>query len=377
MALAMPVLVGVVFGIVILSNQATENAVKDMQKQQFSAVVLDESGLISTQMVSALGFSMSTDKDASVTNVKNGKIDAFIYYPKDLKNGVEVYGKDVGIFNNGRYSAVATLLAQQSVDTKVDTNVREIVGGKLSVKPVTYKDGVVYDPMMQMIAPGLFLVLFYFLIAMFGNQAVTSTTEEKENRVIEMLLTTVKARTVIVGKIFALIVLALIQAGLLIAPAAIGYVLLHNKMSLPSIDLSAIPFDPSRIAAAVIIFAASFMLFIGLLVAIGAAVPTAKEAGGAIGAVMMLLFGPLYAASLFISSPDQPLVQVLSYFPLTAPIPLLLRNAAGTISWGEILIGAAILTVSAFFVVRIAVRVFQHGALEYSRKLSFKEIFGR
>jgi ABC-2 type transport system permease protein len=119
------------------------------------------------------------------------------------------------------------------------------------------------------------------------------------------------------------------------------------------------------------------MLFIGLLVAIGAAVPTAKEASGAIGAVMLLLFGPLYAASLFISSPDQPLVRFLSYFPLTAPIPLLLRNAAGTITWGEILIGAGILIISAILVIRIAVRVFQHGALEYSRKLSLKEIFGR
>ncbi len=377
MALSLPALLGVIFGIVILSNQATENAVKDMQKQQFSAVVVDDSGLINPQLVTALGFSMSTDKNAALAEVKNNTIDAFIYYPKDLKNGIDVYGKNVGVFNNGRYSAVATLLAQQSVDTKVNANVREIVGGKIAVKSVTYQNGVIYDPTMQMIAPGIFLVLFYFLIAMFGNQAVASTTEEKENRVIEMLLTTVKARTVIIGKIFALIVLALIQAALLITPAIIGYIFLHDKLALPSIDLSSIPFDPSRIAAAAIIFAASFMLFIGLLVAIGAAVPTAKEASGAIGAVMLLLFGPLYAASLFISSPDQPLVRFLSYFPLTAPIPLLLRNAAGTITWGEILIGAGILIISAILVIRIAVRVFQHGALEYSRKLSLKEIFGR
>ncbi len=377
MALSFPALIGVIFGIAFLSNQATEDAVKDMEKQQFSATILDESGILSKQLVDALGFTLVDSKESSIEKVKSGQQDAFFYYPADLTKNIEVYGKDVGIFNNSRYETVAKMLAEQSAETEVDANTKTVISGRLTTKFETYRNGQVSNPIMEMIAPGFFLALFYFLIAMFGNQAVSSTTEEKENRVIEMLLTTVKARTVIVGKIFALIALALIQAALLILPALIGYMLLHDKLSLPSIDLSAIPLDPGRIIAAIIIFAASFMLFIGLLVAIGAAVPTVKEAGGAIGTIMMLLFGPLYAAPLFISSPEQPFVQFLSYFPLTSPIPLMLRNAVGTITWNEILIGTAILVISAAFVIRIAVRVFQSGALEYSRKLSFKEIFGK
>ena len=377
MALAMPLLIGGVFGIVFLSNQATQDAVEDMEKQQFSATVMDESGLVSDQMIAALGFTRSQDRLAGIENVRNGKQDAFLYYPADLTKGAEVFGKNIGIFDNGRYDAVAKLLIEQSVNASVDANTKTVISGNLSVQPTTFQDGETYDPLMQMIAPGLFLVLFYFLIAMFGNQAVTSTTEEKENRVIEMLLTTVRARTVIIGKLFALIVLALIQAALLITPALIGYLLFHDALSLPALDLSNIPLDPARIGTAFVIFAASFMLFIGLLVAIGAAVPTAKEAGSVIGIVMTALFAPLYAVTLFISSPESGIVQFLSYFPLTAPIPLLLRNAAGTIAWHEVLLGAAILVISAVFVIHIAVRIFQHGALEYSRKLSFKEIFGR
>lgn len=377
MALSFPVLMGVIFGIAVLSNQATQKALDNMDKQQFSALVLDESGLVNDKLVSALGFNRTTDRTTAVESVRSGKVDAFFYYPKNLSDGVEIYGKDSGIFNNSKYGAVATSLVQRAVDNSVDPNVKLVISGKLTTKQTTYRDGEVYDPVAQMIAPGIFLVLFYFLIAMFGNQAVTSTTEEKENRIIEMLLTTVKARTVIVGKMFALIVLAFIQALLLIVPALVGYLTLHDKISLPSIDLNSIPFDPARIAAAATIFAASFMLFVGLLVTIGAAVPTAKEGSGAIGAVMILLFGPLYAASLFISAPDQPIVKFLSFFPLTAPIPLLLRNAAGTITLPEILLGIAIVAVSAYFVVQLAVRVFARGTLEYSRKLSIKEIFGR
>lgn len=377
MALSFPLIMAVVFGIVFLSNKATEDATKNMEKQQFSGAVLDESGLINQQYVSALGFAVATDKQQAIDDVQTGKVDAFFYIPKSLSSGVETYGKNVGIFDNGRYAAVVSQLLKQSVHDEVDQNVREVISGAFDVRSTTFKDGQVYDPIMQMIAPGFFLVLFYFLIAMFGNQAITSTTEEKENRVIEMLLTTVEARTVIIGKILALVVLALVQAVLFVTPVLVAYLFLHNQLSLPALDLSAIPFDPARISAAIIIFAASFMLFIGLLVAVGAAVPTAKEASSFIGIVMVLLFGPVYAFTLFISSPNEPIVQFLTYFPFTAPIPLLLRNAAGTITWSEILIATGILTISAAIVVRIAVRIFRFGALEYSRKLSLKEIFGR
>jgi ABC-2 type transport system permease protein len=228
-----------------------------------------------------------------------------------------------------------------------------------------------------MIFPGVFLVLFYLLIAFFGNQMLTSTTEEKENRVIEMILTTIEARTLIVGKIISLIALAFIQGIIVVLPALIGYILLHDKLSLPSFDLSSLPVDWGRILVSAAIFVMSFLLFTGLLVAIGAAMPTAKEAGGFIGIVMMLLFGPLYAASLFVSAPNSPIVTGLSLFPFTAPIPLLLRNAVGNLQGWEVALSLAILTVSTVVVMGIAVRLFRYGALEYSRKLSLAEIFRR
>jgi ABC-2 type transport system permease protein len=82
-------------------------------------------------------------------------------------------------------------------------------------------------------------------------------------------------------------------------------------------------------------------------------------------------------ACLFISAPDSPFVRFLTLFPLTAPIPLLLRNAVGNLTTWEVLVAIPILIVSAIIVLAIAVRVFRYGALEYSRKVSLKEIFNR
>lgn len=378
MALAFPLMFGVIFTIIFFSNTTAENAAKDSEKQQFSIIYKDDSGQISSQVAGALGAKTVSSKAEGIDKVKNGSVDAFFYYPSTLgKDKVDVYGKDVGLFDNGRYSAVAKVILEQSASTTVDANVRTILSGAVTYGTELYKDGALYDGFKQLIAPGIFLVLFYILIAMFGNQMLTSTTEEKENRVIEMILTTIEARTLIIGKIISLNVLALIQTVLILTPTIIAYVALREKLSLPSLDLTNIPLDPTRIAIGLAVFVISFMLFTGLLVTIGAATPTAKEAGGFFGAVMMLIFGPLYAAPLFVSSPGSVFVQVLSYFPLTAPIPLLLRNAVGNLKVYEAAIAIVILAITSFIVLKIAVRVFRYGVLEYSRRLSFKEIFGR
>jgi len=210
---------------------------------------------------------------------------------------------------------------------------------------------------------------------MFGGQMLTSTTEEKENRVIEMILTTIESRTLIIGKILSLVTLGFIQMLIILVPIVVAYLLFRDSLSIPTIDFSSLPVDWLRMLIGASIFASSFALFTGLLVAIGAAAPTAKEAGGFFGVVMMIIFGPLYAAPLFISMPGSLLVQMLSYFPFTAPIPLLLRNAVGNLSLSEAAIAVTILVVTAALVIRIAVRTFRYGALEYNRKLGFKEIF--
>ena len=141
--------------------------------------------------------------------------------------------------------------------------------------------------------------------------------------------------------------------------------------------MSGLPVDWARIGIAAVIFILSFAFFTGVLVLIGATMPTAREANQFMGFVMIALYGPLYAVSLFISMPDAPIVRFLSLFPLTSPIPLLMRNAAGNLQPWEIAAGALILLASSIFVLILAVRVFRFGALEYSRKVSLKEMFAR
>jgi ABC-2 type transport system permease protein len=144
---------------------------------------------------------------------------------------------------------------------------------------------------------------------------------------------------------------------------------------LPSIDISKIVINPGTLLIQAAIFVCAYMLFTGILVAIGSAVPTAKEAGSFMGVAMFALFVPLYAVQAIIADPSQPLVQVFSYFPLSSPITLLIRNAVGNLSLSEAALGIGILALSAVLALWVAARTFGYGTLEYSRKLSLREIF--
>lgn len=377
-SLLFPIMAGVIAGVIYFSNQATDSASKKSSQERFSLEVSDPSHLVNPLLLRSLGAKQATSKAAGINDVKTGKVDAYFYYPSNITTQkVEVYSKDVGLFDNSRYSSTATALLSESARQTVKPAVATILSGNVKTDMTTYKDGEVYNGLQQMIAPGVFLVIFYILIATFGNQMLSSTTEEKENRVIEMILTTIEARTLVVGKILSLVVLGLLQMIIILTPIAIGYLLLHDRLDLPTLDLAHLTFDWGRIAVSFAIFFVSYMLFTGLLVAIGSATPTAKEAGPFFGIVMMLIFGPLYAAPLFISSPHTGIVETLSLIPFTAPIPLLLRNAVGNLDAWEVALSLFILIVTTSIVVALGVRTFKYGALEYSRKLSIKEILTR
>lgn len=375
-ALAFPLLMALVGTIVFFSNRTTADIADKLKTERFSMMVTDDSHLLKPGQIKANDIQLAATKQAGIDAVKNGTVEAYFYFPANVTNSaVEVYGRNVGIFDNDKYSSVAKFLLDQSVSMDVTPNDAAILKGTIQVKSTAYENGQVYDGLQRAIMPGLFLVLFYFLLAMFGGQMLASTTEEKENRVMEMILTTVTARTLIVGKILSLVTLAFVQGIIFATPVVLAYVFFRNQLSIPAIDFSTIPIDPFRIGIAALIFTASFFLFTGLLVMIGAASPTAKEASGFMGVVMMFLFAPLYAATLFISSPGTLIVKILTFFPLTAPIPAMIRNAAGNLSVNEAFLVVVLLTISAIVVMALAIRLFKYGAIEYSKKLSLKTLF--
>jgi ABC-2 type transport system permease protein len=206
-----------------------------------------------------------------------------------------------------------------------------------------------------------------------------STLEEKENRISEMILTSISAKTLIIGKIISLIALGFLQVFILVAPMIIMY-LVSGGVSISNINigdiLPNIVFDPVTIVYTILLLIASYILFTGLCVMVGVLMPTAKEAGGFMGVVMMLVIAPFIFMSLFIAPEPSVVVKFLSFFPFSAPVALSMRNAFGTLSTPEAITGLVIIIASAIAIITLAIKLFRTGVMSYNAPaVNFKRLF--
>ena len=102
--------------------------------------------------------------------------------------------------------------------------------------------------------------------------------------------------------------------------------------------------------------------------------PSATEASRFLGIAIISAILPIYSLENIIDSPHTLIVTVFTYFPLTAPLTALLRNAVGSFSIGEALGSLAVIIAGAFIAVWFAVRAFRYGSMEYGRRVGIKEL---
>lgn len=377
--LIIPILVFGLGALIVASNVSTANTADQQKNARFEFLYSDASGLIDPGIAKEYGGTRIESDAEGVEEVQIGGTPAYFAYPTDpAKQTVKVFGEDAGVFQNSKYSAVAQSLLSASVEKKLDdpTDVA-VLRGDVNTSTTTFKDGKI-APGFEAILPALvFLAAFFIVIVFLGNQMLNSTLEEKENRVTEMILTTINPTNLLLGKVISLFAIGIIQLAVFALPMLIGYLFFRDQLQIPSLDLSGLVFDPQKMIVGTLILIGGFALFTGTLVAVGAIMPTAKDAAPVFSVVIFAVVIPLYASGFAISSPQSPIVQLLAYFPYTAPITALILNAFGSLPlWQAIIIIVELFALS-YVVLRIAVRLFRYGSIEYSSKVKVRDVLGR
>jgi ABC-2 type transport system permease protein len=372
--LSVPIIMAVVFGLIFLSNTTTDTASQAQSSAEFTLSYTDASGLITPQDAALFGARPAESAGAGIQDVQSGTVEAYFDFPaRPDTEVVRVYGADKGIFENGKYAAVAQAMLTRAVEQKIGSaELSTLATGKAQIETVTYDGTQESGGLGSVIPPLVFLVIFYGLIVLLAGQMLNSTLEEKENRVTEMILTTLKPTTLIAGKVIALFAIGLVQMIVFLSPIVIARLLLPDQLSPAALDVPPLIFDPVRITIGFLILIGGFALFTTTLVAIGAVMPTAKEAGNVLGVMMALIFVPFYAVALVVSDPHSAIVQIFTYFPFSAPVTALLRNGFGSLNSLEAGIVIVILFVGATVMLRIAVRLFQYGSISYTSKVNIR-----
>lgn len=235
------------------------------------------------------------------------------------------------------------------------------------IDPTSVEESVV-DPMERGI-PGAFAGLILFSVVITGVMIFQSASQEKKEKVAEMVLSSLTPTELMQGKIIGYFGLGIIQVSIWLAFAI---PIVTWKFNLPILKYLFVP----ELLVLLFIALTGYLLFAALFVGIGATVEDMTTSGNFQGIVIMLPWLPFLFIGPVLNDPSSFVAQIGSYIPFTAPGVMILRLALlEQWPWLEILISLTILLISVWLFMKLAGKIFKTGILMYGKNATPQEIW--
>lgn len=396
-----------IFGLVAYLSSLNSDTVRHIS-------ILDESGLFLDEFVSSPhtrykmlhGISLEEAKKEAETF----KIYGLLHIPKTddletLAKGITFYSEDspslsmMGDINKMLEDRVNMLkLKEAGIDSEVVRNLRI----SISANQETFKgqETSKLGAGLKLVFGGAAGYLLFMFIIIYGNMIMRSVIEEKTSRVIEVIISSVKPRVLLLGKIFGTTLAGITQFAIWVV---LIMVLMTVVTSIFGIDPAAA--SPSQqvleqsvdggsqriiqdimmeinnlpltnlVVMFILFFVGGYLLYASLYASVGAAVDSETDTQQFMMPILMPLILAVYVGMVtVIDNPHGTVSQVFSYIPFTSPVVMLMRIPFGVPLWQQI-ISVVLLFLTFLGTVWFAAKIYRVGILMYGKKPTYKEIF--
>lgn len=229
------------------------------------------------------------------------------------------------------------------------------------------------NDIFSLLFPMVIGILFLLVINTSGSYLVGALVEEKENRTMEIVVTSVSTDQLMAGKVVGNLAVGLTE---LLFWIVFGLVTLAFMRANPA-QMGNLNLDAGYLFLSFFTLLPAFVMVAGLMAAAGATATDTREAQQIAGMFTLPVVVPFWLIVPLMESPNSPLSVGLSLFPLTAPISLTMRAAFTDVPAWQIALSLGLLVVCAIGAIWLAARVFRLGMLRYGKRLSLREIFGK
>ncbi len=226
------------------------------------------------------------------------------------------------------------------------------------------------DSAINFLVPFFIGLFFSIVVISSGSYLMEAVSDEKENRTIEVMATSMTPGQLIGGKAIGLMAVALTQIAILAITIAVG--LIVGAQFIEALRTISIPL--SMFLTLLVFFVPTYALIAGMMIAVGSMVTETRQGQQISGALSLLFTLPFFFFGTFISAPNSPLATILTLFPTTSFLTVALRWGMTTIPLWELLAGWILVTISAIFMVWAAARIFRMGMLRYGQRLDLKSM---
>jgi ABC-2 type transport system permease protein len=332
---------------------------------------VDHAGVLSAEHEKTEHFAAYEDETAGRAALEAGEIGALFVLPQDyLDSGdVKLYsmsGLPDATTDQINAYIVANLGAE--LDSALVERIQEPVDLSLHTldNNRTLKEDAIF---------GVILLPFALVMLLLMSSQTASTylmagvVEEKTNRIMEILITSITPFQMLVGKILGLGALGLLQVLVWIGLGALALRLSQGVDMLAGVGL---PLD--MVIYSLIYFVLSFLLFASVMAGIGAVVGSEQEAKQTSGFVVFLTVIPLFFLISFMEDPNGTIPTIFTLIPLTAPFAVILRLSFGSVPPWQLALSISLLVLTTLAVIWASARIFRWSLLMYGKRPGLRAI---
>ncbi|MBR5470365.1 MAG: ABC transporter permease [Paludibacteraceae bacterium] len=235
----------------------------------------------------------------------------------------------------------------------------------------------------------LFMFLIYFFVFVYGTMVMNSVVQEKTNRIVEVIICSVKPFELMLGKIISIALVGLTQFLLWVFFIAVLIFAGSNFIEVSAIQPTLSSVDENAmtqvlqglmsvnfveiISFFVLYFIGGYLLYASLFASIGAAVDNETDTQQFVLPITIPILFAMYAGIYSIENPDGPLAFWCSLVPFTSPIVMMVRLPFGVALW-EKLLSLAILVATFLLTTWMAAKIYRTGILMYGKKITWREL---
>jgi ABC-2 type transport system permease protein len=373
-------LIGVVVT-AFFSGQASSFLERQFVPQEQRIGVVDQSGLyvpIGPQFANR--FIAFPDEGSATRALLADTVSTYIVIPRDyIQSGqVTSFAKQSGLMSSATAadsSSLRSFLVNGILAGKVDAAILGRATKPLELQTVTLDSkgnpatGGSFSFIAGFVAPYVFSILLFVSVFASSNYLLRGVSEEKETRVIEIVLSSVSPTELLAGKVIGLGALGLTQIGVwffstLALSGGLGALVAGAALIL----------SPAPFLLAAVYFLLGYLLYGTMMAAVGALGTNMRESQQLAGIFSFMAAIPWFTAGIVFTNPNSPIVRVLSYFPLTAPTMMMLRIPMSDVPNVDIVVSLIVLLVSIPVVLWAGAKIFRMGLLMYGKRPSLGEI---
>lgn len=316
---------------------------------------------------------MNTEEDARAA-LDAQVIQAYFIIPEnylDTGQVTMVRNGETGQNASGDFGKFLVYNLVQDKPAEVVTRLTE--GSNLVIRSLDGKREMGQDNWLSIMLPVLSGVLFMIAVNISGNYLLQAVVEEKENRTIEIIVTSVSPDQLMTGKVLGDLLVGLTQLIVWIIFVVIALQFIPAFVPIGDVPKIELPYLLLIVATLL----PAFIMISAAMGAIGATATESREAQQIAGWFTIPIMIPLWFITSIMFNPNGPLSVGLSLFPLTAPIALPLRAMFTTVPVWQIIAVIVMLIMLALFSLWLSARIFRLGMLRFGKRVRLREAFIR